>query len=221
MARPADLSPSYARRWGSSRRRTHDIGWRRPASGGRRAAFATGRALAAAIHVQRARRVRHAIADAPASCDRLRLRGCQRSDRLRTTQPSSSPAMILRPARPRQARRSPAICVASCSASAPAGRPPVSWCPATATTAARRRERDDIRTRRALKRKPVLRGYAETRHKAKSWRAGRRTCADRGDRHGLRRTLVVTNLGDVVCSVVERASDAIMISLAWRLCRWQ
>lgn len=80
---------------------------------------------------------------------------------------------------------------------------------------------DDIRIRRALKRKPVLRGYAETRYKAKSWRAGRRTCADRGDRHGLRRTLVVTNLGDVVCSVVDLGRDAIMISLAWRLCRWQ
>ncbi|MER9203848.1 transposase [Mesorhizobium sp. M0933] len=36
---------------------------------------------------------------------------------------------------------------------------------------------DDIRTRRALERKPVLRGYAETRYKAKSWKLGRRVCA--------------------------------------------
>lgn len=78
---------------------------------------------------------------------------------------------------------------------------------------------DDIRTRRALKRKPVLRGYAETRYKAKSWRAGCRTCADRGDRDGPRRPLVVTNLGSVVRAVVDRASNAIAISLAGRPCR--
>lgn len=33
---------------------------------------------------------------------------------------------------------------------------------------------DDIRTRRALEQKPVLRGYAETRYKAKSWKTQRR-----------------------------------------------
>ena len=36
---------------------------------------------------------------------------------------------------------------------------------------------DDIRTRRAIENLPVLRGYAETRHKAKSWDRKRRTVA--------------------------------------------
>ena len=36
---------------------------------------------------------------------------------------------------------------------------------------------DDIRTRRALKRMLVLRGYAQTNYAAKSWRAERRVCA--------------------------------------------
>ena len=36
---------------------------------------------------------------------------------------------------------------------------------------------DDIRTRRALEHTPVLRGYAETRYQAKSWKAERRACA--------------------------------------------
>src|SRR5918994_1878636 len=36
---------------------------------------------------------------------------------------------------------------------------------------------DDIRTRRALGRMPALRGFAETRYQAKSWRAERRACA--------------------------------------------
>src|ERR1700692_228291 len=36
---------------------------------------------------------------------------------------------------------------------------------------------DDIRTRRAIENLPVLRGYAETRHKAKSWDRARRTVA--------------------------------------------
>jgi hypothetical protein len=36
---------------------------------------------------------------------------------------------------------------------------------------------DDIRTRRALEHKPVLRGYAETRYEAKSWKAERRVAA--------------------------------------------
>ncbi|MDI2078468.1 transposase, partial [Bradyrhizobium sp. Mp27] len=34
---------------------------------------------------------------------------------------------------------------------------------------------DDIRTRRAIENLPVLRGYTETRHKAKSWDRERRT----------------------------------------------
>ena len=36
---------------------------------------------------------------------------------------------------------------------------------------------DDIRTRRAIENSPVLRGYTETRHKAKSWDRERRTVA--------------------------------------------
>ena len=36
---------------------------------------------------------------------------------------------------------------------------------------------DDIRTRRAIENRPVLRGYAETRHKAKSWDRERRAVA--------------------------------------------
>lgn len=36
---------------------------------------------------------------------------------------------------------------------------------------------DDIRTRRALEGKPCLRGYAETRYRAKSWKTERRACA--------------------------------------------
>ena len=36
---------------------------------------------------------------------------------------------------------------------------------------------DDIRTRRAIENLPVLRGYAETRHKAQSWDRERRTVA--------------------------------------------
>ena len=36
---------------------------------------------------------------------------------------------------------------------------------------------DDIRTRRATQRLPVLRGYAETKYAAQSWRSQRRVCA--------------------------------------------
>jgi hypothetical protein len=36
---------------------------------------------------------------------------------------------------------------------------------------------DDIRTRRAIENLPVMRGYTETRHKAKSWDRERRTVA--------------------------------------------
>ena len=36
---------------------------------------------------------------------------------------------------------------------------------------------DDIRTRRALTDNPCLRGYAETRYRAKSWKSERRACA--------------------------------------------
>ena len=51
---------------------------------------------------------------------------------------------------------------------------------------------DDIRTRRALEKQPVLRGFTETRYQAKSWKIARRACRPhRGDdarpRHPLRR----------------------------------
>jgi Transposase DDE domain group 1 len=55
---------------------------------------------------------------------------------------------------------------------------------------------DDIRTRRALDRKPVLRGFAETRYRAKSWNLGRRACARiEATTLGLDIRFVVTNLG--------------------------
>jgi hypothetical protein len=54
---------------------------------------------------------------------------------------------------------------------------------------------DDIRTRRALEQKSVLRGYAETRYKAKSWKAERRACARiEATTLGLDIRFVVTNL---------------------------
>jgi len=54
---------------------------------------------------------------------------------------------------------------------------------------------DDIRTRRALEQKPVLRGYTEARYKAKSWKAERRACARiEATRLGLDIRFVVTNL---------------------------
>lgn len=54
---------------------------------------------------------------------------------------------------------------------------------------------DDIRTRRALEQKPVLRGYAETRYGAKSWKEERRVCARiEATTMGLDIRFVVTNL---------------------------
>ncbi|TIV38947.1 MAG: IS1380 family transposase [Mesorhizobium sp.] len=54
---------------------------------------------------------------------------------------------------------------------------------------------DDIRTRRALGQKPVLRGYTETRYKAKSWKTQRRVCARiEATTRGLDIRFVVTNL---------------------------
>ena len=56
---------------------------------------------------------------------------------------------------------------------------------------------DDIRTRRALEQKPVLRGYAETRYGAKSWKVQRRVCARiEATTMGLDCRFVVTNLGE-------------------------
>ncbi|MGB8385460.1 MAG: IS1380 family transposase [Dermatophilaceae bacterium] len=54
---------------------------------------------------------------------------------------------------------------------------------------------DDIRTRRALDRKPCLRGFAETRYRAKSWKTDRRVCARiEATRRGLDIRFVVTSL---------------------------
>jgi hypothetical protein len=54
---------------------------------------------------------------------------------------------------------------------------------------------DDVRTRRALEHRPVLRGYAETRYKAKSWKLERRVCARiEATALGLDIRFVVTNL---------------------------
>lgn len=55
---------------------------------------------------------------------------------------------------------------------------------------------DDVRTRRALEQKPVLRDYVETRYKAKSWKVERRACARiEATTLGLDIRFVVTNLG--------------------------
>ena len=54
---------------------------------------------------------------------------------------------------------------------------------------------DDIRTRRAIENLPVLCGYTETRHKAKSWDRERRTVARiEATMLGLDIRFVVTNL---------------------------
>jgi len=54
---------------------------------------------------------------------------------------------------------------------------------------------DDIRTRRALKQTPVLRGYAQTDYAAKSWRSERRVCARiEATELGLDIRYVVTNI---------------------------
>jgi hypothetical protein len=66
---------------------------------------------------------------------------------------------------------------------------------------------DDIRTRRALGRMPALRGFAETRYKARSWRAERRACARiEATLLGLDIRFVVTNLAD---GSAERIYDVI------------
>ena len=58
-----------------------------------------------------------------------------------------------------------------------------------------RRDRRRIRTRRAIENLPVLRGYTETRHKAKSWDRERRTVARiEATKLGLDIRFVVTSL---------------------------
>ena len=54
---------------------------------------------------------------------------------------------------------------------------------------------DDIRTRRALEKRPCLRGFTETRYGAKSWKRERRACARiEATTQGLDIRFVVTNL---------------------------
>ncbi len=66
---------------------------------------------------------------------------------------------------------------------------------------------DDIRTRRALDRKPVLRGFTETRYQAKSWNVARRACARiEATTLGLDIRFVVTNLAT---GSAERVYDVI------------
>jgi hypothetical protein len=66
---------------------------------------------------------------------------------------------------------------------------------------------DDIRTRRALGHKPVLRGFTETRYQAKSWNATRRACARiEATTLGLDIRFVVTNLAT---GSAERVYDVI------------
>lgn len=66
---------------------------------------------------------------------------------------------------------------------------------------------DDIRTRRALEQKPMLRGFAETQYAAKSWKVERRTCARiEASTLGLDIRFVVTNLAD---GSAERIYDVI------------
>jgi hypothetical protein len=54
---------------------------------------------------------------------------------------------------------------------------------------------DDIRTRRALKQIPILRGYAQTNYAANSWKGERRVCARiEATELGLDIRFVVTNI---------------------------
>jgi len=56
---------------------------------------------------------------------------------------------------------------------------------------------DNIRTRRALEHKPVLRGFTETRYAAKSWKLKRRACARiEATALGLDIRFVVTNIAE-------------------------
>ncbi|MBB4566755.1 hypothetical protein GGE67_001959 [Rhizobium leucaenae] len=69
--------------------------------------------------------------------------------------------------------------------------------PVTEFSSVSSRAADDFRTRRALEQKLVLRGYAETRYKAKSWNTRWRVCARiEATTMGLDIRFVVTNLGN-------------------------
>ena len=126
------------------------------------------------------------------------------------------------PARPRRASKCALICAGSCAISVNAGRGRASHSEAMATTPDPRRwtwcEDNDVdyvfglpgskplakkideaaeavRTERAVSNKPVVRGYAETRHKAKSWNRERRAVARiEATPLGLDTRFVVTNV---------------------------
>ena len=84
---------------------------------------------------------------------------------------------------------------------------------------------DDIRTRRALKQMLVLRGYAQTRYAAKSWRAERRVCARiEATELGLDIRYVVTNIAEGspehIYDTLYCARGQMDIDQAWRLSRF-
>ncbi len=66
---------------------------------------------------------------------------------------------------------------------------------------------DDIRTRRALDGNPCLRGYAETRYRAKSWKTERRACAR------IEATTLGLDIRFVVTSLAERSAEYIYDTL--------
>lgn len=66
---------------------------------------------------------------------------------------------------------------------------------------------DDIRTRRALDQNPCLRGYAETRYRAKSWNTERRACAR------IEATTLGLDIRFVVTSLTGRSAEYIYDTL--------
>jgi hypothetical protein len=66
---------------------------------------------------------------------------------------------------------------------------------------------DDIRTRRALDQNPCLRGYTETRYKAKSWKTERRACAR------IEATTLGLDIRFVVTSLTTRSAEYIYDTL--------
>jgi hypothetical protein len=66
---------------------------------------------------------------------------------------------------------------------------------------------DDIRTRRALDQNPCLRGYTETRYKAKSWKTERRACAR------IEATTLGLDIRFVVTSLATRSAEYIYDTL--------
>lgn len=66
---------------------------------------------------------------------------------------------------------------------------------------------DDIRTRRALEQSPCLRGYAETRYRARSWKSERRACAR------IEATTLGLDIRFVVTSLTGRSAEYIYDTL--------